>query len=80
MKYLLVLLVVLLGAWMLVGRRRGADKPPVQGRDSARSAVPPVTTMVTCAHCGVHLPSAEAVADAEGRLFCGEAHRALGAR
>lgn len=34
--------------------------------------------MVACARCGVHLPESEAV-QAEGRHFCSEEHRRLGA-
>jgi len=36
--------------------------------------------MLACAHCGVHLPQAEAQMDVAGRPYCGEAHRLLGPR
>ena len=35
--------------------------------------------MVECAHCGLHLPAADAVV-AGSRVFCSQAHQALGAR
>ena len=33
--------------------------------------------MMQCAHCGVHLPRADALMDARG-AFCSEAHRLAG--
>jgi uncharacterized protein len=87
MKYLIVLLVVLAGAWLLVGRRRGGRRDGLEGRDRAEPKVPPAeppaidaVTMVACAHCGVHVPAAELCFDAAGRPYCGEAHRAAGPR
>ena len=79
MKYLLVLLVVGFGLWSLLTRLRGGrDDPPRQG-GTAKGVVPPATpvVMVECAHCGLHLPAADAVAEGS-RLYCGEAHRRLG--
>jgi uncharacterized protein len=34
--------------------------------------------MVSCMHCGVHLPVSEALQDGAGRHFCSEAHRLAG--
>jgi uncharacterized protein len=84
MKYLVLLAVVGLVIWWL---RRGRSAPG-QGRPQAgkkdgpgapRSPAAP-TPMLACAHCGVHLPQAEAVTDGAGRPFCGEAHRLAGPR
>jgi uncharacterized protein len=36
--------------------------------------------MLACAHCGVHLPSADALRDAAGRAYCSDAHRLAGPR
>ncbi|AJE20465.1 PP0621 family protein [Azotobacter chroococcum] len=56
-------------------------------RRLTRPAAPPVTRaepetpkpMVRCAHCGVHLPREEALAD--GRLwYCSQAHLTQGPR
>jgi uncharacterized protein len=70
-KFLVVALVVGVVVWLLVhGRRR--ERPA--RRPAAREATQP---MVVCAHCGVHLPRAEAVTDARGS-FCSEAHRLAG--
>lgn len=74
MKFLVVLVVVVVGLWLLLGRtkRRGAvvdtkrEPPPVAAQ-----------TMVACAHCGVHLPRSDAVADG-ALVYCSEAHRIAG--
>ena len=36
--------------------------------------------MLACAQCGLHVPKAEALFDAAGRPYCGEAHRLAGPR
>jgi uncharacterized protein len=46
-----------------------------RANDAAQAA-----PMLACSHCGLHLPKTEAVFDAEGRPFCGEAHRLAGPR
>ena len=81
MKYLLVLLVVLVVAWMLLRRREPPAAPPKEGA-AADGKRPPAApqAMLACAHCGMHLPQAEAQMDAAGRPFCSEAHRLAGPR
>ena len=81
MKYLLVLLVVLVVAWMLLRRREPPPPPPKRGAapDAKRTPDAPLP-MLACAHCGMHLPQAEAQMDAAGRPFCSEAHRLAGPR
>jgi uncharacterized protein len=81
MKYLLVLLVVLVGAWLLIGRRRGDRAPPPGPKPrTGKAGKNQPQEMLACAHCGVHLPQAEALMDAGGRPFCSEAHRLAGPR
>jgi uncharacterized protein len=79
MKYLLVLIVIVIGLWMLNKRLRGGpvSKPPTPGRGPAKPAAP--AAMIECAHCGLHLPAADAVREGE-HVYCGEAHRRLGPR
>jgi len=79
MKYLLVLVVVLVGAWLLLGRRRSGLPPAPPGNPKKVDAATP-QAMLACAHCGMHLPEAEALRDAAGRPFCTEAHRLAGPR
>ncbi len=79
MKFLLVLLVVGVGLWMLLSRLRGPGAGG-EGGDGARAkkpATPQPVAMVVCAHCGVHLPATDAVALGT-RLYCSDAHRRLG--
>lgn len=79
MKYLLVLLVVGIGLWMLVSQlRRGGEvepgaKPPAKPDAKHRGPV----AMVACAHCGLHLPAADALPEGS-RLYCSDDHRRLG--
>jgi uncharacterized protein len=82
MKFV-VLLLVLVGAfaWLAVSRRRrppGRTDEPLRRSGSDGGTTPQV--MVSCAHCGVHLPQADALFDAAGRPYCGEAHRLAGPR
>lgn len=70
-KYLVVLLVVVLLAWLILRKpRQRARRDAATGRPQA---------MVACAHCGLHLPTGDAVHES-GRTFCSEAHRLAGAR
>ena len=62
----LIFIIVIVGLlyWLLTSHRR---KPPKQDE-------PPKTQdMVSCAHCGVHLPKSESVF-AEGKYYCCTAH------
>lgn len=70
MKYLFLLLVVLVAIWALKrGRAANQPKPPL-----APEAQTP-SEMVSCAHCGIHLPQEEAVMGQKG-LYCSTEHRA----
>jgi uncharacterized protein len=76
MKYLLVIVVVGVMLWLMFGRDR------VAGPAKRRAPDPPAApeSRVACAHCGVHLPRSDTVADPTGRLYCGNAHRLAGPR
>ena len=93
MKYLLVLVVVVVGIWMLASRfRKPRDpglgpstdaapggSPQAPPSESARANKAAPGQMVACRHCGVHLPADEAVFD--GQLpYCGPSHRQAGPR
>jgi uncharacterized protein len=83
MKYLLVLLVVAIGLFALFGRGRGRRPAAPDKAEPARPPAPAAAApapMLACAHCGVHLPRDDAVLDAAGRGFCGDAHRLAGPR
>ena len=72
LKVLLLALLIGVIVWLLRGAR-SAGKPPVQSPEPPDKAA----VMVVCAHCGVHLPAAEALSG-PGGVFCCEAHRAAG--
>lgn len=64
MKFFLVLLVVLFGAWLW---RSGRQKNAVNKKS------PPLRTpqaMVSCARCGLHIPQAESVQGRDGVYCC----------
>ena len=74
---ILLWLMLLIVAWWFFRPRRKA--PPRPGAPAARSNAQ-AESMVDCAHCGVHLPSSEALRDAYARAYCSEAHRIAGPR
>jgi uncharacterized protein len=69
MKYLLILLLVLVVIWAV---KRGRTPKPPTPTAAPDASVP--SEMVTCAHCGIHLPQEEAVAGQQG-LYCNTEHR-----
>ena len=78
LKLLLFVAVIVAALWMFKSRARsGSDAPPPK-RPQPPGGQP--QTMLACAHCGVHLPQADALTDASGRPYCTEAHRLAGPR
>lgn len=82
MKYLLVLIVVVLGVWMLLrkGSGPGTGASAAKPHRAAPPESPALAVMVACAHCDLRLPEGDAQFDALGRPFCSEAHRRAGPR
>ncbi len=73
MKFLLLVLAVVALLFLLRGTRRHKGGPPADKTEAARPPAEP-ESMVTCAHCGIHLPQNEAL-PGRGGVFCGEPHR-----
>jgi uncharacterized protein len=82
MKLVLLLLVVFGAlAWLAVSRRqRPRGGPPAPRAGQEREGTEPPQSIVSCVHCGVHLPQAEALFDTSGEPYCCEAHRHAGPR
>jgi uncharacterized protein len=68
-RLLVLILLVVLAVW-LVRRALGKSNPPKSLWEGE---------LVRCAHCGVHLPRAEA-RQAAGGLYCSDEHARLGKR
>jgi uncharacterized protein len=85
-KYLLLALVVI---WLFYSpalrRRRGspnkaATQPNPRATPSGTPKEHSTQTMVRCAHCGVHLPSSEALLDDQQAPYCSHEHQRAGPR
>lgn len=83
MKYIIVLLVLLVAVW--VWRRSRAEQAredaeelaQEQAQKRAHQTPPQVLApaeMVSCAHCGLHLPAADALTGPSGH-FCSAEHQ-----
>jgi uncharacterized protein len=74
MKYLLVIILVWVAYTIWRARRRD------EMRDEMRAAPPPPAVpapqaMLRCAHCGLHLPAADALTGDDDKVYCSAAHR-----
>jgi len=79
MKYLLVFAVVFIAVWLWRKNRREEmmrSRPP----PPKPAAVGAPQAMVRCAHCGLHLPAADAIVGPDGSVFCSAAHRQAGSQ
>ena len=74
MKFLLLIAIVLLVAWLWRGNRAEEDRASATA--ARRPAPPPQQEMIECPVCGVHLPRSDALPGPEGRLYCCADHRA----
>ena len=78
LKYLLLFVVVAVVLAWARGARRPAGRDDAPLPPKAPAAPPAPAPMVACAHCGTHLPRAEALFDVGGHPYCGETHRRAG--
>lgn len=70
MKYLIWLLIILVGIWWIRKQRQ----PQAPNATSQPSPPAQPTTMVPCNHCSVLSPENETVTGKQGR-YCSDAHR-----
>jgi uncharacterized protein len=81
MKFLLLLLVVIGAlAWLGLARRKPRARDDAAAPPAKPAPNPPPQAMLSCAHCGVHLPAPDALKDQAGRAYCSDAHRQAGPR
>jgi uncharacterized protein len=88
LKLVILLGVVLVAVlWFTKGRlygkrstKQGADAAPGAYSGNGGTQKTGAATIVACAHCGVHLPQADALNDSAGLAYCGEPHRLAGKR
>jgi uncharacterized protein len=75
-KWLLTIgiVVLVLMLWFGKGRGSGGDTPS----GGQRRRPPGPQPMVSCAHCGLHLPQPDALEGEGGRHYCSAEHRRLG--
>lgn len=75
-RFLLLVVLIVVAIWLIRRalvrlKQGGAPAAPAQGRTQG--------DLVKCAHCGTHLPLAEARA-AGDRVYCSDEHARLGPR
>ena len=70
-RLVVLILLVVAAAWFIRRALRRAS------RTDAEKQPPVQSDLVSCAHCGMHLPRAEARLTGE-RLYCSEEHARLG--
>jgi len=73
-KLIVIVVAVVVIVWLLK-RAMAGNKP----KESAQQPGTPQGELVSCARCGVNLPSAEA-RSAGGLVYCSEEHSRLGPR
>ena len=77
MRYIIVTLALALVIFWLVrgARGRSSDEAlPKRGPEAGRQPPLQVQDMVSCAHCGLHLPKAESVASKRA-VYCSLEHQ-----
>lgn len=91
-KFLWWIVLGLVGWWLIKRLKADGSSAPPRGPDSqggsAAGRSGPTATgtpaqplvMLRCAHCGLHLPEADALHDAAQRPYCSSAHRSAGPR
>ena len=75
MKFLIVLLVVLVGVFVWRNNRRTDRVERERNTPKRPTGQPKIEDMVSCPVCALHLPAADAVAGARGTLYCSVGHR-----
>jgi uncharacterized protein len=72
MKFLLLIAIVLVVAWLWRGNREDERDRPTAQRPAPP---PPLQDMIQCPVCSVRLPRSDALPGPGGRLYCCAEHR-----
>lgn len=75
MKYLLVLLVIVVAVGIWRNKRRAELAEHKTAGPKPVPALKEPQNMVACAHCGLHLPQADAMTDGANQYYCSAEHR-----
>ncbi len=75
MKFLLIFFIFMVLLWQWRNRHSDTDTRPERKAGSVKKPAQP-TTMVACAHCGLHVPAEDAITGNQG-TYCSVAHRQL---
>ncbi len=70
MGQLLRIIIILIGLWLVLQ----IIKRALTARQSPSPNSSPIAKMISCDHCGVHVPESEAIRD-DNNLYCCEEHR-----
>jgi uncharacterized protein len=78
LKLFVFLLAIFAGIWLWKRNRIAAGKTndPAKGTSKPMACDTGPQAMLACQHCGVHLPSNEAIAGQHGGVYCSAEHRA----
>ena len=74
---LIRLVVILIIAWLVYSlTRRWLASLEQKRTQKKQGETSHIETMVSCAHCGLHIPQNEAI-QAQGKYYCSDEHRQL---
>lgn len=68
-KLIFYIMVAVLIYWVIQNRQSKTEKTETHSE--------PIEDMVSCTHCGVHLPKSEAISNDKNQYFCCNEHRNL---
>lgn len=68
-KLIFYIIIAILIYWVIKNRQSKKEK--------AQTLLESVEDMVSCTHCGVHLPKSEAITSPNNKYFCCTEHRNL---
>lgn len=77
MKYVLWIALIVVLVWLLRPRNRPRSSNSQARTSSSAPREQTPEAMVSCSHCGLHVPASEALRSVSGALYCSNEHRKL---